>query len=227
MRMNKELRLLNTVGKADMCELLSHAFAFPDKELASALTDGSFTADCASCLADAGCEDADGLVVGLQAALAAKPSLYELMRREYSLLFLNPAKVVVYPYESAFLHRELEREGSPSLFRSSVTLDVESHMRGAGVMAKDGRTEPCDSVYRELEFLSFLYGSLASAIQQKNAEAEALWQNRTSRFLEQHVLRWVPLFMKRTVEHSHEGVYGALAQPAIAFLASLAEEFNR
>ena len=52
--MDNELRLLNIVGRADMCELLSHAFSFPDEELVSALVDGSFGDDCASCLADAG-----------------------------------------------------------------------------------------------------------------------------------------------------------------------------
>lgn len=225
--MDNELRLLNIVGRADMCELLSHAFSFPDEELVSALVDGSFGDDCASCLADAGCEDVDASIAGIRMATEAESSLYERMRREYSLIFLNPAKVFVYPYEGPFLHVEHQRGGTPSLFRSSITLDVEAQMREAGVVAKDGRTEPCDSIFREFEFMSFLYGSLASAIQQENIEAETLWGDRVTRFLEQHALRWMPSFMKRTTEHSHGGVYGAIAQPAAIFLTSLTEESNR
>ena len=224
--MSEESRLIAAIGKADMCELLSRAFTFPDEALASALVDGSFVDDCTSCLADAGCSGAAETVERFLVEHDDSSSLQKRMRREYSLLYLNPARVVVYPYESAFLHVEHGRSGVPALFRTASALDVEARMLEAGVVAKDGRTEPCDSVFREFEFMSFLYGSLASAIQQEDLEAEGRWDDRIAGFLKGHILRWAPLFMERTIEHSADGVYGALARVALVFLANLADESN-
>ena len=42
-------------------------------------------------------------------------------------------------------------KGVPALFRTPVTLDVERLMREAGVVAKNARKEPCDSVFEEFD----------------------------------------------------------------------------
>lgn len=225
--MNTESRLVIAIGKADMCELLSRAFAFPDEELAQALVDGSLSDDCAACLADAGCEGlgADGAIAGCLDEAGSDYDLYTRTRREYSRLYLAPgAQVLVFPYESAFLHVESGREGVPVLFRSAVTLDVEAQMREAGVIPKNARKEPCDSVFQEFEFMSFMYGSLAAAIQEGDEAACDLWQGRVERFLDEHALRWMPAFMERTIEHSGEGVYASFARIALVFLGMLSEE---
>ena len=207
-----------------MCELLSRAFAFPDEELALALFDGSFIDDGVACLEDAGCKEAIEVIADLRLSVDGGPALYGSMRREYSLLYLNPARGLVYPYEGAFLHVEHGREGVPALFRSAVTLDVEAQMREAGVIPKNARKEPCDSVFQEFEFMSFMYGSLAAAIQEGDEAACDLWQGRVERFLDEHALRWMPAFMGRTIEHSGEGLYASFARIALVFLGMLSEE---
>ena len=224
--MNTESRLVAAIGKADMCELLSRAFSFPDEELAKALADGSLVDDCAACLADAGCgdSDSDGAVAGFRSGAAAGGGFFERLRKEYSHLYLNPVRVLVYPYESAFLHVESGREGVPVLFRSAVTRDVEAQMREAGVIPKNARKEPCDSVFQEFEFMSFMYGSLAAAIQEGDEAACDLWQGRVERFLDEHALKWMPAFMERTIEHSGEGLYASFARIALVFLGMLSEE---
>lgn len=146
------------------------------------------------------------------------------MRKEYTRIYLSPVRVLVYPYESAFLHVESGREGVPVLFRSAVTLDVEAQMREAGVISKNARKEPCDSVFQEFEFMSFMYGSLAAAIQEGDEAACDLWQGRVERFLNEHALRWMPAFMERTIEHSGEGLYASFARIALVFLGMLSEE---
>lgn len=156
--------------------------------------------------------------------LKAEASFDEL-RREYTRLYLSPgAQVLVFPYESAFIHVESGHEGVPALFRTPITLDVESQMREAGVMPKNARKEPCDSIFQEFEFLSYLYGSLAAAIQQDDVDAEKAWQMRIDRFLDSHALRWMPAFMERTIQHSGGSVYGAFAQVSLALLGQLASE---
>lgn len=221
--MNEELRLIAAVGRADACELFARAFEFPEERLSEALSNGAFAADCVSCLEDAGCKGAEATARITLAANEA-PDLLDGMRKQYSLLYLDPTGAPVYPYESAFLHVEAGRKGAPTLFRSAATLDVEAQMHEAGVAAKDARTEPCDSVFREFEFMSFLYGNVAAAIQEQDAEAEALWAARADKFLKTHVLRWMPAFMERTVQHAQGGIYAAFAQAAAVFLSSLDED---
>lgn len=216
--MDREDELVVIVGKADSCELFSRVFAFPDDGLVAALRDGFVSDDAESCLRDAGrAYDASALRRG-EASLDG-------LRIEYTRLYLAPgAAALVFPYESAFIHAESGREGAPALFRTPITLDVESQMREAGVVPKNARKEPCDSVFQELEFLSYLYGSLAAAIQQGDADAEKAWQMRINRFLDSHALRWMPAFMERTVELSADSVYGSFAKAALALLDCLSDD---
>ncbi|MEQ3361897.1 TorD/DmsD family molecular chaperone [Raoultibacter massiliensis] len=215
--------MARTIGKADMCELLTHAFAYPDDKLAHALLDESFIGDCSSCFADIGCDGWGAEALPLPHGESGDGVL-AFMRKEYTRIYLSPVRVLVYPYESAFLHVESGREGVPVLFRSAVTLDVEAQMREAGVMPKNARKEPCDSVFQEFEFMSFMYGSLAAAIQEGDEAACDLWQGRVERFLDEHALKWMPAFMERTIEHSGEGLYASFARIALVFLGMLSEE---
>ncbi len=193
-----EIALKNTIGLADACELLASASAFPDEALADALSDGRLVADAQSCLEDSGipsneasaiCEpwrkltgkDSDAILAGI--------------RRAYSLLFVRQGSgVAVWPYESAFLHVKAGRDGEPALFRSAVTLAVEQMMNKAGGLPQDARTEPCDSVWHEFMFLSFLLGSEAEALASDNEEAEVLAHSRTETFVEEHASHWLPDF---------------------------------
>ena len=150
------------IGLADSCELMAAAFAFPDAELAAALADGSFQSDALACLADAGA--ATATVDKAAAALSAFDGadvvgLADRMRKGHTILYLTPGvDVPIWPYEASFRYTAEGHEGSPALFRSARTLDVERHMREAGVLPKTARKEPSDSVWNEFSFLSFLYG---------------------------------------------------------------------
>lgn len=224
---NNELK--QVVGKADTCELLMHAFAYPDKDLADAVSDGAFTFDLVGCLGDVGVEE-DACQVARTAldSLMCDDDLLACMRKEYTRLYLAPgARALVFPYESAFIHVERGQEGVPVLFRTPITLDVETQMHDAGVAPRNARKEPCDSIFQEFEFLSFLYGSCASAIQQEDKDAVAGWRGLIDRFLESHVLRWMPTFMERTIQHSGEGVYGAFARGSLVFFDYLIQEIEK
>ncbi|MEI3231646.1 MAG: molecular chaperone TorD family protein [Gordonibacter pamelaeae] len=148
------------IGLADSCELMAAAFAFPDAELAAALADGSFQSDALACLADAGA--ATATVDKAAAALSAFDGadvvgLADRMRKGHTILYLTPGvDVPIWPYEASFRYTAEGHEGSPALFRSARTLDVERHMREAGVLPKTARKEPSDSVWNEFSFLSFL-----------------------------------------------------------------------
>ncbi|WP_080801201.1 TorD/DmsD family molecular chaperone [Arabiibacter massiliensis] len=203
------------VGRADLCELLSCAFAYPDERLVEGLMDGSLADDALACLVDAGCDEASARAAadGLRAWPDAGPDeLLHAMRRTYTRLHLAPGgRAPIFPYESAFLHKERGLPGVPALFRTPVTLDVERQMREAGVQAKNNRKEPCDSVFEELEFLSYLYARLADALHCGEGESVAAWTERIRMFEEEHARAWLPSFMRRTQELADDGPYRALA----------------
>ena len=146
-------------------------------------------------------------------------TLFSEMRKTYSILYLTPGSdVPVFPYEAAFRFVADGRKGSPALFRSPVTLDVERHMREAGVLPKNARTEPCDSVFEEFEFLSYLFACKAEALRREDALAEAEWLARITSFCEEHARLWLPEFMART----KEAVLDAGADQSYANLAEFA-----
>lgn len=131
------------------------------------------------------------------------------LRKGHSALYLAPgAHVPVSPYESAFVYFSEGNKGVPILFRSPLTLDVERHMREAGVMPKDARREPSDSVWNEFSFLSYLYGSLAAALHEGRGEDVALWRTRLAAFWNEHASRWLPAFMEQTQEMAPVLPYG-------------------
>ena len=73
----EDASLRGVIGRADLCELLARAFAFPDGALATAVLDGALEADCRGCLADMGCampgDEGDGLGGDAGACAAGGP----------------------------------------------------------------------------------------------------------------------------------------------------------
>lgn len=220
-----EAAVREAVGAADGCELLSYAFAFPTAELACGLSEGSVAEDAQACLRDAGASEDDAV----RAADALRrwtggnaEELLSQMRKDYSIMYLAPGvHKPIFPYESAFIHVQRGLPGAPALFRSRITLDVEQQMRDAGVVPKDVRTEPCDSVFEEFEFLSYLYARLADALQREEADEAALWEGRARRFVDEHVAPWMPAFMERTCELAADSPYSDFASVATALLGLL------
>lgn len=210
------------IGAADACELLSYAFAFPDRRLAQGLIEGTLADDARTCLLDAGApvETAGRVGEALDAwkGLSVDDLLSD-MRKTYSHLYLAPGgHTPIFPYESAFLHVERGLPGVPSLFRTPVTLDVERHIREAGVVAKNARKEPCDSVFEEFEFLSYLYAKQADALHSDERDNAQVWEDRARAFESEHVLAWLPSFMRRTQEQVEGGPYAAFAELGLAMM---------
>lgn len=224
--------LRRAIGLADLCELASAAFAFPTRELAAALSGGSFAEDCRSCLEDAGlgADVVEGAMAGFR-SFEGRPVevLFDLLRKGSSLLFFAPGgESPVWPYEAAFLFAASGREGEPTLFRTACQLDVEKRMREAGVLPKDARTEPSDSVWNELSFMSYLYGSVAKALHEGRGADAAEWSGRIVHFWDEHAVKWLPAFMEKTVEeapmHSYGAEYAILAEVGLLVLGVIRED---
>lgn len=216
---SREDMLRKAIGIADLFELLSVSFAYPNEEFAQALADESVAADWRSCWEDATGEPFDPAQAGFEGEPFAAPASYEQLRQEYSRLYLLPGKeAIIWPYEGAFKYRADGREGAPGLFRTPTCLDVERQMKEAGVITKDARSIPADSIDKELEFMAYLLGcharSISEAGESPSAE-EDIWATRAATFAHDHVLNWMDAFMKQTIEFTRLDAYRDLARLAI------------
>ena len=229
--MGREEAVKKAVGKADVYELLSYLFAYPDERVAKGLVDGAIAEDARACLVDAGVPEGRVRTVGdaLDAWLGDDAcEVLAVLRITYSSLYLAPGgHTPIFPYESAYLHVERGLSGAPALFRTPVTIDVERCMREAGVVAKNGRTEPCDSVYEEFEFLSYLHAQLADALNSDNTDQVALWSAHIRAFGGEHALAWMLSFMRRTQELAADTPYEAFAALGMAALDPLSCSVER
>lgn len=230
--MTEQEALRQAIGLADCCELMAATWGFPDERLCEAFCDGSYESDARLCLKDAGMDEAqrDAAMACLAIFAGARPAeLLAKLKRGHSLLYLAPgAEAVVWPYEAPFRFVAEGREGVPTLFRAPVTLDVERHMREAGVLPKDARREPSDSVWDEFSFLAYLYGNVAAALEKEDEAAERQWRGRIGAFCREHALRWLPDFMARTREESADKQcgceYAALSRLADVVLGAVAAD---
>lgn len=224
--MEQRDEVTKAVGRADVCELLTCAFAFPDERLAAGLRDGALAADAEACLRDAGADQAvtQEVAEDLRAWEGGDAAeLHDRMRKTYSRLYLAPGgHTPIFLYESAFLHVERQLPGVPVLFRSPTTLDVERQMHEAGVAARNERKEPCDSVFEEFEFLSYLFAKQADALSRAASDEAATWDERARTFARDHALAWMPQFMRRTKELAEGEPYAALASLGAAALGVIA-----
>lgn len=228
--------LRRAVGLADLCELLAATFAFPDNgRLAVALASGDYLSDALGCLADAGftgsaardmCRELKVFIGRGEAELAQN------LRRGHSLLFLSPAHGgPIWPYEGAFRFASTGTSETPSLFRSPVTLQVERDMSEAGLLPTTARTEPIDSVWGELGFLSRLYGHQAQELARGRDDPGegAAWARRAASFTREHTALWLPDFMEHVRCRAESGdlphgtEYAALARFGGAAVRVLAD----
>lgn len=220
-----ERELHRAVGLSDLALLLAAGFEFPSGDLARVLADGTFLADWRASMDDARGEALEGdeeLVRRCATAFAEGGADEGSLRREYSRLFLAPGiDVIVWPYESCFRHRAAGAKGAPGLFRTRIALDVEQRMHEAGVAPVDEHREPGDSVFRELEFLSFLHARRGEALRTGDKAASAVWSARLAGFAEEHALAWMPMFMEQVGGLSRLAAYRSLACLGARYLSEL------
>lgn len=214
------------VGLSDLFALASAAFTYPENDgLAHALASGAFLADVSACCADAGISGAAAVAFEgeLRAFVGCDPvALGVSLRRAYSALYLAPGSATpVWPYEAPFLFRESGRRGTPSLFRSPVTLSVAKCYGQEGFSpAPDGA--PADGIWHELSFMGFMLGRAAAELAAGRSDRSLRLRQNAMAFYGQHGKGWMPLFFEQTVRQSavrqNLDAYAVLARWALAVL---------
>ena len=213
-RMANNTLLTKAIASADMCALLSIAFTFPDEVFAQALSKGAFKADLLGILdeLEAGSATLHDVTQRIDQISGTNAPSFGEMRREYTRLYLSPSRtLLIYPYESAFLHVAEGKPDIPMLFIAKRTIEVEQWMRRLEALPETFNKEPVDSIWQELDFMRQLYASYANALHLEDPDAAESWLLEVVDFREKHLDAWAPLFMQRTEEEARLPLYGTLA----------------
>ncbi|MCI1479801.1 MAG: molecular chaperone TorD family protein [Eggerthellaceae bacterium] len=202
------------VARAELFELLAHSFAYPDEELAQALSDGSYAQAarqvCAETDAAGACAGDIDRIDQAYRGVDAQHLLHAL-RAEYTRIYIGTTSAAVSPYGSWWKAVQAGKE--PVLFLSKETRAVEKAMHDAGVGNRPGNKEPLDHIACELDFARYLSFVLAGAAP---ARADVAIDERTlESFLDEHLRPWAPDFARKTAETT--------TSPLYRFVASLLE----
>ncbi|MGQ9554983.1 MAG: TorD/DmsD family molecular chaperone [Anaerolineae bacterium] len=128
---------------------------------------------------------------------------------EYIRLFVvNPQAP---PYESFYLDPERQITGW-------IVAGLEREYTERGLAVSTPLQEPPDHVAVELEFMAFMCGREAEAWERKVVREGAHLLQSEERFLDSHLKRWFPAFLRQVAVTSRTDLYGAAVEAVYAFL---------
>ena len=185
---------------------LGRTYAYPDSNLIDLL----FAKETWEQLSDAQAAlelEADSTIRELRAWVeqhaGATEELLADLEVEHTYLFINAVPhVPASPYESAYAGRGL-------LMGESVS-QVLAAYRDAGLAISEDYDGLPDHIAAELEFMAYLLQQQAQA-EEEDPEKAATWKERQNRFLEEHLLRWGPVFLEKLASSTRNEFYRHLA----------------
>ena len=132
--------------------------------------------------------------------------LHEDLVDEYTLLFIGPHRLPVQPYESWWIDGKLMGQS---------LLKVKRDYRKAGVVKSRDYAEPEDHIAFELKFMHHLC-ELGFSAENEEKRRECLKQQK--KFLNDHLLKWVPDFCDALYEYKQSDFYKGIAKLTKGFL---------
>jgi TorA maturation chaperone TorD len=159
--------------------------------------------------------------IDLLAAFGAAwtPDQLPLLTSDYNALFVGPGPLLVHPWESVYLSEE-------HLIFDVQTLEVREIYRRFGLRAPSSVREPDDHIGLELAFLVHLCSLGLDACERGDIDAFESSLQAQRGFLGDHVLRWAPAFMQRTIEHAATDYYRGVAYLGLGTLETVARVFD-
>lgn len=168
-----------------------------DEELRAALQDAAFPSGLGLMLAGEGLEEILGLCQ--EAVEEMKPEDLPELAAGFAQVYLhNGCKAP--PSQSPWFDEEgLERQGS--------MFEVRKWYAHHGLAVPDWRQRPDDHLVHQLEFLQFLIN-------------RAAW-DEAARFIDEHLLSWLPQFATKVYERSFSQFYVGLGLLTVSYLQNL------
>ncbi len=183
--------------------LLSDCYFLPDPELAQKLE--TLELNMAN-----GCVAAVEFIQNMRDAFDVASSL-DLLKVDFSKLFVGPYKLFAAPYGSVYLDGERKIMGDS-------TLDVKNRYREAGLdTAKNFKDAP-DHISAELEFMYYLIFKEIEAFANSDPATAIGYVQKQKSFLEEHLMVWVPEFANSIIDYAENPFYPNLAKATETFL---------
>ena len=200
------------VARAVIYRFLSRCFSHPDRELIELIDSARLEEFLLSWryLGSAASENVAKAVEWLAGRPSREDALLEL-QKEYTRLFITGyPQVVAPPYSSVYL-------GNQRTVWGQSTAEVAKLYEAAGLgMSEDFHDIP-DHIAAELEFASYLIVEQQKDRENGSTPGEELC-SLGQRFLEEHLFRWAPSFLKQILECSTAVFYRDIALTAREFL---------
>lgn len=147
--------------------------------------------------------------------MKAMPDL-ELLKIDFSNLFVGPFKLLAPPYGSVYLEGKREVMGAS-------TIDARNQYVAAGLdFSRDVKEAP-DHIAIELEFMYYLIFKEIEAVGQAKMKSAINYLEKQKTFLERHLGRWVVRFADNIEQHATTDFYKQLAQTTKVFVQ---QDFN-
>ena len=175
-----------------------------DRETIASLKDDRFPQGLAFRLESPhGAEAVDTLAVVI-AAMSANDAVLDDLAADFASIYLTHA-FGASPCESVWLDDD-------GLAMQQPMFDVREAYARMGLTAPDWRMRPDDHLVFQLQFISFLFEHDGSA-----SLADA------ARFMDDHLLRWLPNFAARVAQRAETPFYAGLAMLTSVYLEELRE----
>jgi TorA maturation chaperone TorD len=157
-------------------------------------------------------------------SLMQKPEaeLLEDLAVEYTHLFLGPGKHIS-PNESVHHQRE---DGQWGKLWGASTVEVKRFIEATGLSYNEEFKGLPDHISVEFEFMQQLTLREEKAWKEDPGQAQACRQVE-KRFIEEHLICWVPSFCKKVIEETESPFYHSVAALTRSFIEFEMEEMNR
>ena len=204
--MNTPTQIQQALLRTDLWRLLAMSLACPTPD--SRREVAQLAAELGECLAEDGASLATPVTLLHEALTATADSDLE---GEYHSLFTT--QVLVSPYEGSYHLTE----------RGAIIGDIAAFYT-AFALQPTAQSGPPDSLPNELALLASLALKEAYALEHGMAEALEVTRTATRQFLEDHLGRWVTIFVRRLLGTTGHPVYVTAAQLLIEAVALAADE---
>ena len=157
--------------------------------------------------------------------LMQKPDaeLLEELAVEYSRLFLGPGKHIS-PHESVHHQRE---DGQWGMLWGKSTAEVKHFIEATGLSYNEDFKGLPDHISVEFEFMQQLIQREEQAWKEADADKAASCRQVEKKFIEEHLIRWVPTFCEMVIQEAELPFYQTAAALTRSFIEFEMEEMNR
>ena len=153
----------------------------------------------------------------------SEAELIEELAIEYTRLFLGPGKHIS-PHESVHHQRG---DGQWGKLWGKSTAEVKKLIEATGLDYTDDFKGLPDHITVELEFMQQLTLREEQAWKEEDSDKAAACRNVEKKFIEEHLIRWIPTFCEKVMQEAELPFYQAMAELTKSFIEYEMEEMKK